>query len=257
MKLFFRKMGIGAPLLILHGLFGISDNWLSIAKKLAQDYCVYIIDMRNHGRSPHSESFNYSVMVDDIYEFLTDFNLRRINLLGHSMGGLAAINFCMEYPHRINSLIVIDIAPKAYPVIHQSIIDGLFSLDLRKLKSRQEADTHLAQFVESPRVRKFLLKNLYRDDNQNFAWRLNLAVIAQNLNEIGKGLIKKITIEKPVLFIRGGASDYIADEDIGRISKLFPSSEIHTISGASHWIHSDAPNALLTIIRSFLIEHQM
>jgi pimeloyl-ACP methyl ester carboxylesterase len=252
MKLYFRKIGTGTPLLILHGLFGQSDNWLTIGKQLANQFCVYLLDLRNHGRSPHSDTFNLSVMIEDIYEFLTDFSLKQVSLIGHSMGGLTAMNFASEYHHRVDKLVIIDIAPRSYSVLHQDIIDGLLSVDLDKINSRKEADSQLVQFVQSSVVRKFLLKNLYKDEYRGWSWRLNLPVIDQKRSEIGKGLIKPVIFEKPALFIRGELSTYVTREDISLIKELYPKAIIETIPGTTHWLHSESPDELLSCIIPFL-----
>ena len=251
MKLFYRTMGKGNPLVILHGLFGNSDNWLPSAKQLAGDYRVYLPDMRNHGKSPHDPVFNLASMVEDIYEFITDLGIRKISLIGHSMGGLVAMNFAFEYTHRVQRMAIIDIAPRAYPVMHENILNHLQNIDLRKIKNRHDADIQLADHISSRRVRQFLLKNLYRQDDGRFAWRLNLPVIAEQLSEIRKGILHPQRITVPVLFIRGELSDYLQEEDIARISDLFSDYKIETIDRASHWVHSDAPQQLNESLRHF------
>jgi pimeloyl-ACP methyl ester carboxylesterase len=252
MKLHFKKFGNGEPLLIIHGLFGMSDNWIGIAKDLSQKYLVYILDMRNHGRSPHVDSFTYPEMVEDIYEFLTDFNHRQVSIIGHSMGGKIAMNFALEYPHRIKKLVVIDIAPRRYPVFHQEILQGLQSIKLHNLTTRNEADNQLANFVSSKRIRQFLLKNIYRKDDGSYAWRINLPVIIKNIEEISCEISSKIAFEQPTLFIKGGASEYITQQDESEIKSQFSASKILTIPDASHWVHSEAPDAVYEAINNFL-----
>ena len=252
MKLFFRKMGSGAPLLILHGLFGQSDNWIGVAKQLAKHFCVYLLDLRNHGRSPHSQVFNFPVMVEDVYEFLTDMNLRQVSMMGHSMGGLTAMNFVSEYPHRVHKLVIVDIAPKHYSVFHEEIIKGLLSIELKAIRSRKEADIQLAHFIDNPNIRQFLLKNLYRDERRGWNWRLNLPVIAENLPEIGRGLLKQNRFEKPVLFVRGALSPYITDADIPLINDIYPKARMETIPDATHWLHSEKPGQLVAYVNAFM-----
>ena len=252
MKLHFKKFGSGDPVLILHGLFGISDNWITIAKSLAKKYLVYLLDMRNHGRSPHTEAFTYADMVEDIYEFLTDMSLRQVSIIGHSMGGKTAMNFAQEYPHRINKLIIIDISPRKYPVFHRNIIDGLLTLDISKLNSRKDADEKLTEKISSRRIRQFLLKNLTRNDDGFFTWRINLPVIAESLSEIGAEIKSKSAFSTPTLFIRGGKSEYIGESDFQLIQDQFTNSEIITIPGASHWVHSEAPEEVFKVIDAFL-----
>jgi esterase len=252
MKLFCRKLGEGDPLIILHGLFGISDNWLSIGKQLAPTYRCYLLDMRNHGRSPHSMELNYEDMVEDIYEFLTDFGLRTVSIIGHSMGGITAMKFALEYPHRIKKLVIVDIAPKSYPALHQNILEGLLAIPIKNLKSRAEADTILKNYVSSPKVRQFLLKNLFRQEDQSYAWRLNIDAISSHSADIGRSFSQNKTYDKPTLFIRGEKSDYILEEDTYRIKGIFPQATILTIDGATHWVHAEKPEAVLNAIRSFL-----
>ena len=252
MKLHFKKLGSGDPILILHGLFGISDNWITIAKSLAKKYLVYVLDMRNHGRSPHTEAFTYADMVEDVYEFLTDMNLRQVSMIGHSMGGKTAMNFALEYPNRLNKLIIIDISPREYPVFHRNIIDGLLTLDISKLNSRKDADVKLTEKISSRRIRQFLLKNLTRNDDGFFTWRINLPVIAGNLSEIGSEIKSKSSFSTPTLFIRGGESEYIRESDFQLIQDQFTNSKIITIPGTSHWVHSEAPEKVFKVIDAFL-----
>ncbi len=252
MKLFCRKLGEGDPIIILHGLFGISDNWLSIGKQLALTYRCYLLDMRNHGRSPHSMDLNYEDMVEDIYEFLTDFGLRTVSIIGHSMGGITAMKFALEYPHRMKKLVIVDIAPKSYPALHQNILEGLLAIPVKNLKSRVEADTILKNYVSSPKIRQFLLKNIYRLEDQSYAWRLNIDAISRHSADIGGSFSQNKTYNKPTLFIRGEKSVYILEEDTYRIKEIFPQATILTIDGATHWVHAEKPEAVLNAIRSFL-----
>lgn len=254
MKLFHKKFGSGDPLLILHGLFGSSDNWYRIAKELAKTHTVYLLDMRNHGRSPHHKEMTYSAMVEDIYEFLTDFNLRKVTLIGHSMGGKTAMNFALGYPHRVNKLIVIDIAPKVYPILHDSIIESLVAIDIDNLSSRNEADEHLSKTLNRPELRQFLLKNLYRNEDDTFIWRINLPVISRNIQNLGEATMQDKRFDSPALFIKGELSDYILPRDEELIINIFPYAEITTVPEASHWVHAERPNDLVERIQKFLIK---
>jgi esterase len=254
-KLYHRKLGDGDPVLILHGLFGFSDNWMTIARGLKDHWQIFLLDLRNHGRSPHSPVFDYAVMVEDVYEFLTDLNLKRVSLIGHSMGGIIAMNFALEYPHRVDKLAVIDIAPKEYPIRHQEIMDALNAIDLRQIKSRQEADEQLAGFIGHNRIRRFLLKNLYITVDGTYAWRLNLKDLSQNLSRIGQGspFVRQVRpFANPSLFLRGGASDYLTAEDEPLIKRYFPASRIQTIPDTTHWLHAEKPEAVLAHLKSFL-----
>jgi len=253
MKLYFRKLGHGKPLIILHGLFGLSDNWLTIGKKLSRTHQIFLPDARNHGRSPHVEHIDYPLMVEDLYEFLTDFQLREVILIGHSMGGKTAMNFALEYPHRVEKLIIVDISPKAYPVLHTDILNGLLSINLTRVHSRSEADKQLARLVPQKNVRQFLLKNLYRDETKRYLWRLNLAALNRHIDSLGSGIYStNPKYDKPVLFLRGENSQYILESDKELIDAIFPSARIVSIPNASHWVHYENPSELLTKIENFL-----
>ena len=252
MKLYSHQIGNGAPLLILHGLFGMSDNWLTIGKQLAGSYHCYLLDMRNHGRSPKSPDLNYDDMVEDVYEFLTDFGLRTVSFIGHSMGGMVAMKFAFEYAHRIDKLIIVDIAPKSYPALHQNILTGLKSIPVDKIKSRKEADEILKSYVPSHHTRQFLLKNLYRRDNNSYSWRVNLDAIYNHASDIGRGISSESVFDKPTLFIRGEKSDYLLKEDEEKILSMFPKATFVEIKDASHWVHAEKPEEFLQVIKSYL-----
>ena len=244
MKLNYKTVGEGYPLIILHGLFGSSDNWISIARKLEDNRKIYLLDQRNHGDSPHSDVFNYQDMASDLKEFIDDHKLSRVDLMGHSMGGKTAMLFAIQYPELVNKLIVVDIAPKYYPTHHDTIIKGLKSIDLQNIKSRNEADAALAKYVPTVGIRQFLLKNIKRT-SEGFEWKINLSVIEKEIVEVGKALPEKALFEKPTLFIRGQLSNYILDEDMKLIQIHFPKSELVTINKASHWVHAEQPDLFL------------
>jgi len=253
MKLFFREISTeGQPLVILHGLFGFSDNWVSFAKKFTDSYRVILVDQRNHGNSPHAEDFNYEAMAEDLNEFIDDHQLENPIIMGHSMGGKTAIEFSVRYPSKVDKLIVVDIAPKAYPVHHQKIIDGLFSLDLSSIKSRGQADEELKKAITDFGTRQFLLKNLSRDKNMGFKWKMNLPVISTHIHEVVAAVAEGAHFLKPTLFIRGEKSDYIIDDDFDSIEDIFSDVEIITIEGAGHWIHADKPTALENAVSEFI-----
>ncbi len=251
MKLTYKEVGEGTPLIILHGLFGSSDNWVSIARTLGEQRKVYVIDQRNHGDSPHSNVFNYEAMVADLKEFVDDHFITNFDLIGHSLGGKTAMLFATQYPALINKLIVVDIAPKQYPIRHDTIIEGLKSLDFNTLKSRGDADKALAKYVPLLGVRQFLLKNLKRTPN-GFVWKINLDVIQREIKEVGKQLPTTAIFNKPTLFIRGELSNYILNDDMMLIKTHFRYSELVTIKGASHWVHAEKPEAFLDKISSFI-----
>ncbi|MCB0379665.1 MAG: alpha/beta fold hydrolase [Flavobacteriales bacterium] len=253
MKLNYKKLGEGTPLIILHGLFGSLDNWMSIAKELSSDFEVYLVDERNHGQSPHSNEFSYEVMAEDLYEFIQEHHIVNPIVLGHSMGGKTAMQFAMNYPSSLSKLIVADIAPKAYPVHHRQIIDGLLSLNFEVIKTRQEADMELSKHISDISVRQFLLKNLYWIESGKLAWRFNLSVINDNIDMVGVGLKNINIFSKPTLFVRGEKSNYVLDSDFEEIKKIFSDAKIETISNSGHWVHAENPTEFLQIVKSFLM----
>ncbi len=252
MKLHYRELGQGTPLIILHGLFGLSDNWQTLSKYFSQKYHIYLIDLRNHGRSPHSEEFNYEVMVEDLREFITDNQLSDVVILGHSMGGKVAMNFALTYPAQVSKLIVVDIAPRPYPVHHQDIIDGLNAMDITATKSRAEAEDALAVHIPEAEVRLFLLKNLYRKEDNSFGWRMNLAAIERQIEEVGQETTANGPFDKPTLFIKGANSRYIQEKDTASIQQLFPQAQIETIADAGHWVHAEAPEKFYELVVDFI-----
>jgi pimeloyl-ACP methyl ester carboxylesterase len=252
MQLNFKKIGSGEPLIILHGLFGGLDNWMTLAKKLSEDFEVFIVDERNHGQSPHDKEFNYDVMADDLYEFMNEHQIVDPIVLGHSMGGKTAMQFAMNYPTKIEKIIVVDIAPKAYPVHHRQIIDGLLSLNFDTLKSRKEADDNLSKFIDIFSVRQFLLKNLYWVSKEKLGFRFNLPVINQNIEVIGEALQNVKPFNKPSLFVRGIQSNYITENDFDNIKDIFPEAQIESLD-CGHWIHAEKPQELYNLILSFAL----
>lgn len=250
MKLFYREVGNGQPMLILHGLMGSADNWLTQARMLSEKYRVFTIDQRNHGQSPHSDDFDYKVLAEDIHNFIVEHNLEQPIVIGHSMGGKAAMNFAVKYPHLLDKLIVVDIAPKYYEVRHDHIVDGLKAIPIDILSSRQEADAILSQHIPEADVRQFLLKNLARTEH-GFKWKLNLPVIDKNLELIGEGMQYNGTFDKPTLFIRGERSSYIQPEDYDLIHSIFTQAEIITMS-TGHWVQAEQPNEFVNHVLHFL-----
>jgi esterase len=251
MQLNFRKNGSGPPLVILHGLFGSLDNWFSIAKELVEQYTLYLVDQRNHGDSPHSNEWNYGVMVEDLLELLDAEGLDSVYLMGHSMGGKTVMNFAVRYPERVRKLIVGDIAPRYYPIHHQVILEGLNALDLSQLQSRKEADDLLATYIPELGIRQFLLKSLGRDTN-GFAWKVNLSVITQHIEEVGKALEEGTVFDGPTLFLGGANSSYIQQQDLPDINTHFPNAEWVSIPNAGHWLHAEQPQAVVAEMRKFL-----
>lgn len=238
-------------MIILHGLMGSSDNWLPQAKMLGEHYHVWVVDQRNHGQSPHSTEFNYNVLSNDILGFIQERGIEKPVILGHSMGGKAAMNFALAHPEKPDKLIVVDIAPKAYDVRHDHIVEALKAVPIETVQSRQEANEALAPHISSEAVRQFLLKNLLRKPEGGFGWRINLPVIDQSLEMISGGLVNDGIFEKKTLFIRGSKSDYILDEDREAIKKIFPNSTMVTME-TGHWVQAEKPEEFVQVVLSFL-----
>ncbi len=251
MNLFYREMGEGQPMIILHGLFGASDNWLSIAKVLSEHFKVYLIDQRNHGQSPHDDEFSYPALAEDLKAFIEQHKIDNAVILGHSMGGKTAMQFALDNQDAFEKLIVVDIGPKAYPVHHRTILDGLLSINLSTLASRGEADKQLSEYIPELGVRQFLLKNLGRGPN-GFEWKVNLPVINDKIEIIGRGTEGKLDNNKEVLFIRGANSNYILDEDVELIDQTFPTARLETVENAGHWVHAEKPQEVIDLVLSFI-----
>lgn len=239
-------------LIVLHGLLGSSDNWHSFAQKFCKHYFTCTLDARNHGRSPHSESFNYQVMAEDVVEFMKQQNITSAALLGHSMGGKTAALTALLYPELVDKLIVVDIAPRSYKAHHDQVFDALTSINLNDFRYRKDIDEALTLKIPEISVRQFLMKNLARDETGSFRWKMNLEVIEINYAQINQELPRDKRFMKPTLFIRGGNSDYIPMDDLPLIAQLFPGSEVITIKDAGHWIHVDAPDEFSQIVFDFL-----
>ncbi|HXV82228.1 MAG TPA: alpha/beta fold hydrolase [Candidatus Binatia bacterium] len=252
MNLAFEVVGKGDPLIILHGLLGSADNWRSMSRRLGAHYKVFAVDLRNHGRSPHSDVFNYDVMAVDLREFMEHQALRRIVLLGHSMGGKVAMKFAIEYSDQVDRLVIVDIAPKPYQPAKRYMLEALRSLDLTRYKFFADVDAALAAEVPGESLRQFLLKNLARDENGRLRWKVYLEVVYRNYDKLARGLAVERTFDKPTLFIRGGKSNYIEDDDATLIRQIFPQADIATLPEAGHWVHVNAPEEFLQTVLNFL-----
>ena len=248
-------LGQGKPFIFLHGFLGMSDNWKTLGTKFSElGYETHLIDQRNHGRSFHSDEFNYEVMVQDLKTYIAHHNLKDIILLGHSMGGKTAMLFAVEYPELVEKLIIADISPRYYPTHHDDILKGLSSLDFDMLESRGEADDQLKRFVPDLGTRQFLLKNLYWETKEKLALRLNLEALKTNVNEVGEALPAHSKFEKDTLFLRGDRSEYISLQDEGIIKTHFPKAKIKTISNAGHWLHAENPTEFFEVVNEFIRE---
>jgi esterase len=254
MELAYRKYGEGQPLLILHGLFGQSDNWNTLAKRFGeQNLEVYTIDQRNHGLSPHSETWNYEAMADDIKEFTETYRLHKPILLGHSLGGKTAMFFALNYPGILDKLIVADMSPRAYQPHHDDVLDALNAVNFSKISTRKDAEVVLNEYIPDFGTKQFLLKNIYWDNtNTKMNWRFNLAVITKNYDEILVAAPEK-TSDINTLFLRGEKSNYITDvTDIPEIAKRFTHYKLKTIANAGHWVHAEQPETFYQDVISFI-----
>lgn len=238
-----RIEGNGQPFVILHGFLGMSDNWKTLGSQYAaMGYQVHLLDMRNHGKSFHSDEFSYEAMANDVKTYCEHYQLRNIVLLGHSMGGKTAMLLVTLHPELIEKLIIADIGPKFYPQHHQSILEGLNAVDFSKQPSRSEVEEILTNYISDFGTRQFLLKSLYWEAPGQLAFRFNLTVFNSKIEQIGKALPAENKFEKPTLFLRGANSNYILDEDFETIHYHFPAVKIETISNAGHWLHAENPN---------------
>lgn len=251
-KLNYKSFGDGEPLVILHGLMGMLDNWQTLAKEYAKNFEVLILDARNHGHSPWEDELNYEVMMYDLLEFCHEHSLSEFHLMGHSMGGKTAMKFALNFPDFVEKLIVADIAPKAYPVHHHMILRGLSAIDFDRVKSRGEADEILAKYVPDEGVRNFLMKSMYWVEKGKLGLRFNLEAIKKNIERMGDE-ISDGGFDGEALFIRGNKSDYVKDSDMDNISGQFPNCMFYTIEDAGHWLHAEKPEEFVKVTRDFLL----
>lgn len=254
MKLHYRKLGSGKPLVVLHGVFGSSDNLFTVCRSIAEKgYEVYILDARNHGQSERSEEFSYEAMAGDLDQFLSDHGIRTPVILGHSMGGKTVLQYSQQYTN-FSGLIIVDIAARGYSRHHEHIIRGLQAIDLRTLTSRKEAEEIFSRYVSDAGERQFLLKNLYRTDAGGFDWRINVPVLAENAGEVVSEIPLYNKVGKPLLLMRGAESGYVRDEDFERLREYYPTARMVTIEGANHWVHATRPAEFVEQVTAFLAE---
>ena len=253
MKLYSRVLGEGQPLLIIHGLFGMSDNWQSLAKRYADYFEVHLIDQRNHGRSPHADEFSYLHLSNDIHQYIVDNQLNDVIIIGHSLGGKTAMQFAVSYAEFLSKLIIVDISPRFYPIHHDKIIEGLKMLDFSILESRSQADAVLSEYIEEGDVRQFLLKSMYWKEKGQLDFRFNLKSISQNIANVGEALDNEANCSIPTLFIKGGNSNYINDDDEDLIFKHFTDAEIQTVDEVGHWLHAEKPQEFFEMTVRFCL----
>ncbi|MFN0728871.1 alpha/beta fold hydrolase [Polaribacter gochangensis] len=247
-----RILGEGQPLLILHGYFGNGDNWKSIGIKLSDTFQVHLIDQRNHGRSFHADAFDYELMVEDVRNYIEHYQLEKVHLLGHSMGGKTVMLFAVEYPELVDKLMVADISPRMYKPHHQDILDALNSIDFTKQTSRALVDEKLAEKIPEVGVRQFLAQNIYWKEKGKLDFRFNLPSLTENNHEIGAALPSFTIFDGETLFLKGENSGYITSREESIINAHFPNHKIVTIKNAGHWLHAENPTDFLTAVESFL-----
>jgi esterase len=263
MELFYRKEGKGPVVVIIHGLYGSSDNWLNMGKRLAEKHTVFILDQRNHGRSGFSDQNSYDDMKDDLSEFFRRQQVDSATLIGHSMGGKTAMWFAADYPEKVEKLVIADIAPKNYLQmnngsqyqLHRNILLAMQEIDFNRVNNRNDVDDLLAEKIDDSRIRKFLLKNVMRDKKtKKYTWRLNVDVLYNFLDEIVGGVNRqwfedRIPIRNyPVIFIRGLKSNYILPGDEALIREIYPEASIIDIPGAGHWLHAEKPKEFMDAV---------
>lgn len=254
MKLAYREFGEGKPLIILHGLFGQSDNWNTLAKQYSeQGFRVFTIDQRNHGLSPHSDEWNYEAMADDLMEFIDEHGLNSPALIGHSMGGKTLMFFELKYPEIAERLIIADIAARYYEPHHNEVLKALHAVDFSKIQNRKEAEAVMNEYIKDFGTKQFLLKNIYWKDAEHnlMDWRFNLRVISANYNNISKA-VPDFTRKTKCLVVRGERSNYVDEKDLEDFRKRFTNLTVETIPGAGHWVHAEKPKEFFEATLNFL-----
>jgi esterase len=260
-KLNYRINGEGEPLILMHGLFGSLDNLGVIARGLQDNWQIHGLDLRNHGKSPHADTMTYPEMAADVLAYMDAQGLEKAWVLGHSMGGKVAMQMALDAPDRVAGIIVADISPVTYKPRHDHVLEGLKAVDTAALRSRQDADRALSEFVEEAGVRQFLLKNLVpvpaderQDSGARYQWRLNLPVIDRSYAELSAAPEGKGPYNGPVLFIKGAESAYIQTKHRDTIAGLFPKADLRVIEGTGHWLHAEKPDTFVALCRRFLSE---
>lgn len=255
MELYSRIEGEGKPLLIIHGFLGSSDNWKTFAGQYAEaGYQVHALDMRNHGKSAHSDEFNYQVMVADVLEYCEKHQLKNLSVIGHSMGGKIAMLLATSHSDLVEKLIIADIGPRYYRQHHQEILAGLTAVDFSQKPSRSDVEATIKSYIDDAGTVQFLAKNLYWKEPGQLAFRFNLPVFLTEIENVGEALPESAHFDKPTLFLRGANSRYIKDEDLDSIRKQFPKAIFVSLKNAGHWLHAEQPAAFLQSTLMFLKE---
>ncbi|NNE25252.1 MAG: alpha/beta fold hydrolase [Saprospiraceae bacterium] len=248
----FKSFGEGEPVIILHGLLGMLDNWQSFARKLSENYQVILLDQRNHGKSFHSDEFNYELLAFDLKAFMDSQAIDQASLIGHSMGGKTILAFLKHFRAQVSKPIIVDMSPKRHAGGHEEIFKALLNLPLHEINSRKEATAWLMNALNSETLVLFLLKNLGRDPQKGFFWKANIKSLWDNYNQILEAIIRETPYQESILFVKGGRSDYIDITAETLINTDYPNHIMKTIDDAGHWIHADKPEALLEIVKEYL-----
>ena len=252
-QLNYKLYGQGEPMIILHGLFGSLDNWASIGRKFGESYMTYLLDQRDHGKSPHTDAFNYDILAEDLRLFMEENWIHQSIIIGHSMGGKTAMRFALENNDMVDKLVILDMAPKEYANRHQNVFDAMAAIDLDALEHRKDArNTLLEKLSADISTTAFLLKNIKREKEGGFSWKMNVDLLRKEYDNIVAPMPTNMTFEGDTLFIRGGDSKYIQDEDHALILQLFPNAVIKTLEGTGHWLHAEKPNELMEMIQEFV-----
>ncbi|MDG2501397.1 MAG: alpha/beta fold hydrolase [Porticoccaceae bacterium] len=254
MKLNYTEQGLGAAVVLMHGMFGSLSNLGNLAKLLAQSYRVISVDLRNHGDSPHEDDMDLVVMAADIVELISDLDLASATFIGHSLGGKIAMQVALNNPQLVERLVVADIAPVDYPQTNNApALDALAALSGIQLASRRVADEVMSQHIPDQMVRAFLLKNLARSADGQFRLKLNMDSIGKNYGTSLVAAPTGIPFAGPTLFLKGETSAYIQEKHRPLIAELFPNAQLQVIGGVGHWLHAEKPDTFNNLVSSFLV----
>lgn len=253
MSLSYQSIGEGPPIFMLHGLFCEGRNLLPLGRKLSCDFNAYLIDLRNHGKSIYSKEMNYPVMAKDINDLMEALNLDRIHLLGHSMGGKAAIEFAVRYPEKVSTISILDVAPTRYPPHHNNTFGALLEVDFSSVRSRLEVADVLSKSITDKKLINFFSRNVVIGDGGRLRWRFNLASLYESYGEIqsGVGNVGGVCYA-PSLLIKGDMSDYVQEDSVRFTKKLLPNLTMKVIQNTGHWLHAEKPDTVAKLIRNHI-----
>ncbi len=252
--LFSTESGAGQPLILIHGLFGMGDNLAMISRPMSEHFHVYRLDLPNHGRSPRTDDMSFAAMAAEVLAFMDSQQIASAHFVGHSLGGKVAMQLALSHPERVEKLIVADIAPVHYEGHHDQVFAALDAVNLATLKSRRDAEEILLEHIEEEGVRLFILKNLYKNAQGQFDWRLNIEAIKASYSQLRSALDSPTPFTGPTLFIKGELSPYIQEKHRETIERLFPNANLKVIQNASHWLHAEKPVAFNKLVEKFLLD---